>query len=464
MRPQCCGVPGKWAWMALMVFAEAAAFLQGCGPSANQSVSVGLPRPVTGRPECPGEGVRLTVDTGNLARTVIHVPLSDSITNIPEFHDCQRFLVRGAGRRLVFDSLYAVFASFKLDRLLQDLNASTDTITLNTGVHVMGVPVATIYSDHRQYQPLGIQPGFNCLLLYRQLSIDSPNESTWGAKMIPLPPPDSNCVNVEGNLAGTPLQVDASSVPGLAESDYPPAARWDWDPADSEQYIGVKCGAAWCQVGKFGFDTSASYSGPPLKFKPIGGGTVTKAESLRVTAIRGWYDEQLLDESEGGLSVPSGQQGFLIPNPDLDKLKAEPDPYLSQWVQVGFAVIQGGYYKWNYHHHVNQILLCHGSADNCQVSGIVQNQPAESPSTTRPKDCTTGWLAAVGPATAGPLPSGKFKLFCLRETNHQHALDDLNSRYPNVISSIPATARWRWLLKDAGSWFGCYTASCCTKT
>jgi hypothetical protein len=413
---------------------------------------------VQGSPECPGEGVTLKVDTGRLSTIVTHVPLSDSIANIPEFHDCQRFL-RDSGGILVFDGLYAVFASYRLDHLRQDLDSSTDSITLNEGIKVATVPVATIFSDHGQYGSLGIEPGFNCLILYKRPVPGRPQDSVWGAKMVPLVTPDSNCVLVKAAMPGKDLQVQASSTNGLADSDYPAAARWDWDRRNREQYIGIKCGAAWCLVGRFGFDTTVSYSIPNLPFRAIGAAPLTDTERRRVTAVRGWYDEQQLAEVQGGHTKPSALRGILVPNPDIHNLKAEPDMYDTTWVQVGFAVLVGGdYHKWNYRQRVNEVLLCHGSAQSCKVENQVLTQPPEPPSTLPLSSCTTGWWATVR-----PFPSGTARIFCLRETNHQAALDDLNERHPNMISSIPGTARWRWLAKDDGSWFGCISAGCCTK-
>jgi hypothetical protein len=445
---------GRWASFGVVVFVATSACVVSYGPTPVPYGRDG----VQGRRECPGEGVTLKVDTGRISYIVTHVPLSDSITNIPEFHDCQRF-IRDTSGKLVFDSLFAIFASFRLESLPQDLDSSKDTITLDNGVHVATVPVATIFSDHQRYDSLGIKPGFNCLLLYRRSVPVTPQGFVWGAKMIPLPFPDSNCVPVKPQMEGKTLQVLASSIRGLAESDYPAAARWDWDPRHSEQYIGIKCGAAWCQVGRMGFDTSASYSGPSLPFKPIGVAPFTDAERRRVTAIRGWYDEQRLAEHQGGWTKPSALRGILVPNPDIDGLKSTPNMYDSTWVQVGFAVLIGGdYHKWNYRQRVNEVLLCHGSATDCKVENEVQTQPPEPPSTMALTSCTTGWWATVR-----PLPSGKPRIFCLRETNHQQELDDLNSRHPNMVSSIPGTARWRWLLEDEGSWFGCMSSSCCTK-
>lgn len=429
-----------------------------------------------GRPECSGEGVRITIrdsvgktPTGSpvtYSHVVTDIPLSGRIADIPEFHDCQEFVVRRAWYLFwrpawEYDHLYSIFASFGLDSLWRDLH-SGDTLTLPSGATVRTVPVATIYSDGGTYPQLGIRPGFNCLLLYRQPPNNAPPDTGWGAKMIPLGTADSSCLagDVDENDPGTLLQVRASSLSSLTAADYPAAARWDWDPVHSEQYIGIKCVAAWCQVGRTGFDTSASYTGPPLPFKPIGTVGFTPAELTRVTAIKGWYDEQRLAASGTAGLQPSAMRGMLFPNPDIHGLKKIPDMYNSKWVQVGFAVVFGGdYHKWNMRQRVNEILLCHGSVLACAVP---TNQPPEPPTTMLLTSCATGWWAKVVPYLTAAT-TGQPRYFCLKLADHTADLAALNAAYNNLfISSIPGTARWRWLLKDEGTWHGCLGSSCCS--
>jgi hypothetical protein len=479
VKPQRLGDKGRWAVIALLVLGGGYAYA-GVGvrkPFASRVrlAEVQEPESVHGRRECPGEGVELKVDTGQMPPitfTVRHVPLSDSITNIPEFHDCQRFVVKSRMGMLAYDSLFAVFASFRLDSLIRDLRNSKDTLSITrgdstalgvAGIVVKTVPVATVFSDHREYEQLGIAPGFNCLLLFAL-----PAPGTWGAKMIPLTRPDSSCLSVDPHMKGMLLQVHPSRTPRLTEADYPDAARWDWDSVHSQQYIGIKCGAAWCQVGRPGFDTSASYSGPPLPFTPITAPSFTANESRRVTAVRGWYDEQRLNI---GTDQPSGLRGILVPNPHIHNLQETPDRYHSTWVQVGFAVvIGGGYPKWNYLREVNEVLVCHGSARDCSANDAVlytriMRQNPERPSRLSPGRCQSGWLAAVGPHRDGHHPDdSRSKFFCLVETSHKLEIVDLNTRFPHIISSIPGTARWRWLVPDEGGWFGCISSSCCTKS
>ena len=478
MKPQRLEGGGMWVAIALVVLGGVSVFV-GTGVAGLSGKGVAplkaqQPDTVMGRPECPGEGVTLRVDTGQsppVPFVVRHVPLSDLITNIPEFHDCQRFVVKDSEGTLVYDSLFAVFASFRLNILITDLRNSKDTFTITAadtggagggaGVVVRTVPVATVFSDHRDYKPLGIAPGFNCLLVYQL-----PAPHAWGAKMIPLTPPDSNCGSLDPHRTGTFLQVRASSTPRLIESDYPATARWDWDSVHAEQYVGIKCGAAWCQVGRFGFDTSASYTGPVLPFRPIVSTSFATNKARRVTAVRGWYDEEPLDT---GGSKPSVLRGILVPNPDIHNLLKTPDRYQARWVQVGYAVVIGGAYrKWNYRREVNEVRVCHGSAKVCSLNNAgvynrIMSQTPEPPSRMQPMRCASGWLAAVGSHIDGPFPDSQAKYFCLAATSHEGELNALNAKFPNLASSIPGTARWRWLVPDQGGWFGCISSSCCTK-
>jgi hypothetical protein len=38
------------------------------------------------------------------------------------------------------------------------------------------------------------------------------------------------------------------------DKDIPPVARWDYDTANHQQYIGLRCGGEWCEVGHSGFE------------------------------------------------------------------------------------------------------------------------------------------------------------------------------------------------------------------
>jgi len=254
-----------------------------------------------GRSETQTQGVEECPNHGSHADTFT---LPGQITNIPEFHDCQRFMIDGR----TYDSVYAIFARFRLDtvtfpsrvqcyrevpggpvrvdstsrlrvartgialldttgRGLVDPDGrvrvdSTGTRLLNPDSSVrgqivhcreipgltvtrIGVPVALIQTRGGRYRPLGIDVTFNCLYLSHQ------SPSGWSAKMVPVRG-EGDCLPREVNfdrLSGTVLTVFPRVGLGFRKEDYPPVARWDRDPRHGLYYVGVMCGGAWCEVG-----------------------------------------------------------------------------------------------------------------------------------------------------------------------------------------------------------------------
>ena len=113
------------------------------------------PDPTAGRRECPHTW-RFDEKYAVASKSR---PTSSAITNIPEFHDCQRFIVtdRRTGRA-VYDSLYAIFASPVLDTLDEVL----DSLDAQFGPGVWAFPAAEIYTEGGVYPALGIKTAFSC--------------------------------------------------------------------------------------------------------------------------------------------------------------------------------------------------------------------------------------------------------------------------------------------------------------
>src|SRR5207249_8795612 len=57
-------------------------------------------------------------------RTITTIPLAGPISNVPEFHDCQELIKDNR-----YLSLYAIFASFRLDLLADSLDTLKYTTT-----------------------------------------------------------------------------------------------------------------------------------------------------------------------------------------------------------------------------------------------------------------------------------------------------------------------------------------------
>jgi len=377
--------------------------------------------PVGPRPECPGE------DSLRIA-----VPLSGPITGIPEFHDCQRFiLVRGTDT--VYDSLYAIFAAFHLESLPNHLDTSSSQAPI-------AVPAATVYSYGGVYASLGIRPGFNCLYLW--------DSKSWKAKMVPNP--TGNCTPPVNPLAveGTELEVRVVSNPQYGPPDYPPVARWDWDARRSKQYIGIMCGAAWCEIGDRGFVPSQVFA----KLLPVDPTLVNQPSGLeinRVSKIKGWYDAQLLAvRGSNGRLRPSGVWATFVPHPALDRMDDVAN-FDNFWVHVGTVVLSGDLptykSKLNFAFDPTQpqsakIYFCHGNRVLPGQSGGCEMNAASLPTCSPQPD---PWWAKIV-SRAGTV----YK--CITRRTH-----------PGAGAHIPGTVRWRWVLDDEGTWGRC-TGGCCT--
>ena len=94
-------------------------------------------------------------------------------------------------------------------------------------------------------------------------------------------------------MADAPCGSDASPPPeaafrntviervyqGTEPDDYPKTARWEWDLNTNKQFIGVRCGDAWCGVLAAGAEAPRT--------RPLVGGRDEARES-----VPGWSDAQ----------------------------------------------------------------------------------------------------------------------------------------------------------------------------
>jgi hypothetical protein len=253
-------------------------------PVGNPVASPLLVPLIVDRPECPHDGLLSPIGGVSISP----ISLTAIFTSIPEFHDCQRFVV-DVGSRLIYQSVYAIYAAPGLESKFN--NGSRGA-------------AATIVSDGGTYGPLGITPGVNCLYL-------EPTGTTWKALLVP------NGLN--GNCPVNPLRligfanydVVVDPLPaGLTADDVPAVARWDWDAENRVQYIGIRCGDRWCEIGPRGFQPA------PALAVPAG----VNGRDRRVYLIKGWYDRQLLARPGSEPAVPSSRIGVLVPHFDLPSL------------------------------------------------------------------------------------------------------------------------------------------------
>lgn len=423
------------------------------------------------RPECGGHETN-------------PIPLSGQITNIPEFHDCQRFIHDGG-----YIARFAIFVAYNLDSIVRSLTPDTacmkvqwipmagregdwrdpqvamraraaslvragcrvDATTGYVVIPVPGAAIATIYNfGTMTYRPLGILPGFNCLYLARDATTGQ-----WRAKMVPNGGDNPDCPRTVPDLniaMGKELQVRQTGQ-GFGLADYPPAARWDWDPVAYEQYVGIKCLAAWCEIGDSGFNSSPAHavvnSAPPWPpWDPVAAVAPDYQAARRVVEIKGWYDEErLAAPSPDNALHPASVWGVIFPHPGLGALTTA--TFQGTWQHVADAVLEGtappyGVTKLNFSEGTNRIYLCSG--DQQTQCGIAAGwtdprpNPPSGPLCGPSGDGKHWWAKIVD-------PQGRAEFRCVRRRQHGGVV-------------LPAAARWRWKETDQTVWIRC-DAGCC---
>jgi hypothetical protein len=430
-----------------------------CPPSTTTTTR-GATGPATGgRPECPHTPqiiiqVPDTVDDDKdrdgdervVTRDSIvsQIPLSGPISDVPEYHDCQRFIVDSADT-VVYGSLYAIFARNRLHELETRIETfQDDSVYPLYDDSVVAVPGASIYAYGEKYDPgrydkgfygqLKIEPGFNCLYF-------SKDGDEWQAWMIKKGLNDPHCPEPLVNPPEAMELEVTRSLPGgtLSGEDIPAAARWDWDAGGGEQYIGIRCGEAWCEVS----DDGTASAQPPitgLAFASDVLGSPTAQMLQRVMTIKGWYDAQRLAlRGSAGNSAPSNVLGYVIPHPTLFRQTLA--MYGGRWIQVATVLVTADYrgatvaFKSGQQ---NDIYLCEG--ETCVPDG-------KRPDCVVPLDNERMmWMMVV----TGPDSS----YHCgVRRTPSS---EDAPPR-------VPGTARWRWLAKDETTWKRC-DEGCCELT
>lgn len=384
-------------------------------------------------PECPRHWERLPKALGGRLSSADGFPVVGTITDVPEFHDCQRLIMPDS----TYGPLVAVFAAYNLDTLQTLVSADSA---------VAGALILNL-SLHKNYDALYIRTGYNCLYLWTAPSNVSPGEVDWHARILSVDTTASRCLNkIDPHTAGgndlvvRPLPINYK----LDTAAIPPVARWDWDEVARQHYIGIRCGKIWCEVGAPGFTPSAHYQLP---------NGPTSKEEWRVRSIKGWYDQQPLADIGAKRPIPS-VVGTVFPGPSLDGLLktgstghwftaayvnlSRPSPYYKNMLNLD-AVSDALPLK-----RMNTLLFCHGRRDQC----IPNTATAAS------------FLRPCGlPLTSGqeiiwfqikPAVEGEPKYGCVKR--HDHSME--------VTKRIPNTARWRWLLDDETIWKECIQGCC----
>ena len=407
-------------------------------------------KPVTLKPsgglvECPHTWTTM-YQLGNNKPTVSYVvplsglPLSGAQTNVPEYNDCQRFVI---GDR--YGPLMAIFAAFQLDEVARELDRLSqqhDSVTMSPKNFLA---VAQILNQGPEtYAPLSLPPGFSCLRLYvRGMMLQAK------VQYIGMNPPD--CLNdFDPTKPSADLAVKARTLPGFVDKDYPPVARWEWDPDHGHQYISILCGLRrWCEVGPNNFSSA----------RPRDPSANTDAEA-RVKRIKGWYDEQQMDVIVGGKLVPSAIHAAFIPAPDLKDLTI--NDYQDKWPRTGYISLDKDIPAYKVKLNITQVApnsalkamntvdMCYGRHARC---GIVQTALHFNNSTCTKEMWaadTASWWARIRSAQDLPNSTPTYRYFCVIRRTHP----------TGGVMGVPGTARWRWLDEDPTGWESCPDGCC----
>jgi hypothetical protein len=423
------------------------------------------------RPECQRHD-KVFVDSAGTWVEVSEIGTAGPNTLVPEYHDCQRLLVKGASPKK-FGPLVAVFAAYTLGqlgdpvgfiKLSPALSATPGTVlprslmTVAPLLPVVTVPplpvttvppfpavpvvlnvlhtgeesaVATILNYDEEYGPLHILSGYSCLYVYHTGS--SP---IWKAHLVfagSAVRSDTLCTHPLDLTIKPSWDLNVEPTP----DPYPvPVARWDWDTTAGEHYIGLQCGTSWCEV--YSELLTAHASSPTYQ----GWG-------------KGWYDEQYLaekathggqpDDLEPGLPV-----GSIFP---IGNLAANTISDFSKWKEVAEVSIseESAPYK-NKFNFVKStapygkafVSLCKGTTSDCSIPWIevlkmnLKNKCANTAEL---------WWAKL--ESTGGDPTYRCVI-----------------RHPPPVPGAalpPGVVRWRWMLKDEGMWVRC-PGGCCQVT
>ncbi len=254
---------------------------------------------IVDRPECPH-----TWDK-DVSR---QLPIPGPLTNIPEYHDCQRFLIPNKdGGGLKYIEMEAIFVRYRADSVFDSaavliVPAQTDTAggrnlwnpilapaTPTTHLAVVGQVLS-----YGKYAPLGIVDTYSCILLEWDVGVTPAMYHAW---MVGVGTQGNRCIGADPTLLPT-THVRKLFVTPYRARNIPTVSRWDWDSKRREQYIGMTCPNGWCDIhGQKAYHHSPNYATP--------------------TIVKGMYDEQYLAKyGSSGLKM-DGAFGTIFPDPRL---------------------------------------------------------------------------------------------------------------------------------------------------
>lgn len=377
--------------------------------------------------------------------------ISREVSDVPEFHDCQRLVVSSASGGTTSGSAGAATASREYGEMTavlvrDELDAVLVARLGNEGTNPIGkegLPVAEIVSEGN-YPPLGIQTGFNCVVLADSglawmIAMGSDHRAfRCDSVVLPAATP-SNATLLSVSMG--PRELDAAAVP--------PVTRWEWDSANGQQVIGIKCRPrVWCTVGPKGHKATSA--------RAFAAGT-------GLPHVSGWIDEQYLAEVSPAGSTTAGGANALRVTPIVGTAYPAAQlgawtmsPAKSGWTPVAYvalsAPLRSYETKWGFSDTpnasrglaaLNEISFCAGTQSGCGV-------PARVKSCSSPTEI---WAKVTSPL---PLSSGGNTTYlCVRYRAHAAIPSPTGAHF-----DIPPVVRWRWKADDEAMWVRC-PAGCC---
>lgn len=352
--------------------------------------------------------------------------------HVPEYNDCQKFVIQEAGQSVYSTGQFAIFA-------VQDSGLIG---MLNDGVRVAA---AVIFAE-QAYAPLGIAKNFNCLVLHTE-------GEDWNAWMYPPNDGIADCSGEFPDRGGHPLNVEGPVSPLPADGGhFALLARWGYDVGQALQYMTVVCGEAVCHVG------------PPTGFavapRPTPNTASASAMEQRVHAVPTWHDQQLLAAPSGpGSLQPTDVWGTVIPHHDLGNLN-DLDDFKGDWVTVAEVELSADHLDYTAK---GLQMTTSGSIRNVVQSCVIVETTDAAGDVTR---------STCPELPAEFLPGGKCDPTDDASTGQRwrsrHIAVDTSvkyfcvKRYPLTVPGleVPAAARWRWRANDELLWYRCMRGCC----
>jgi len=327
------------------------------------------------------------------------VMVSAREANNSQVHDCQRLISRQDG----VDRPVLRYGP------LVGLLISPERVQLP--VPREGRIVAEIVNhDEESYGPLGIPKGLSCLWIRH----DADATPAWLAAIVP--PGASGCASTTvEDLPSMTLMVNAIPVEdGTPSEDLPHTGRWMWDSGGAQQFIGIQCGDAWCEIGPDGFNGTRRI--------------------VSVDSVPGWYDEQLLAIPGDQLMV-SGLTGLIVPGED-NRIAESPQ-------------IQNVRPRGKYGLHVATLYF--RGRDTATWSRYAEKFALPM------REFASGHPVFMNPAdTTVPGPEDPNPLRRFRTPNSPWT----GVRRCDVTHSGSGTVRWAWSEDDEGFWVPCAEGCC----